>query len=58
LVEYFTVLLEFNSSWQVKFPFVKWPAREITLEGEGTENFWEKQRKMNLGITLKALKNG
>lgn len=58
MVIYFTVLLELNSWWQVKFSFVKWSAREFTLEGEGTKNSLEKQRKMNLGMVLKTLKNG
>lgn len=58
LVEHFIVLLEINSQWKGKFSFVKWPAGETILEGEGTANYLEKLRKMNLGMTLKALKNG
>lgn len=53
---YFTVLLEFNSQWQVKFLLIKYPAREITLEEEGSPNFLEELRKMNLEFTLKVLR--
>lgn len=53
---HFTVLLEFNSRWQVKFSLIKCPAREITLEEGGSPNFLEELRKMNLEITLKILK--
>lgn len=56
LLMYFTVPLEFNSRWQVKFSLIKCPAREITLEEEGNPNFLEELRKMNLEMILKVLR--